>query len=81
MTAVQAGAESIMRNVAKRMLNAELSSAVITWHQGLLEHRSQQRGERIMKRVGARWMNRELSDNFREWREKQTEEKMEKNNM
>ena len=67
----QAGAESIMRNVAKRMQNGEIAAAVIIWRENqVLEERerlARERGERIMKRVGGRWANRDLSDKFREW--------------
>ena len=66
---VQHGAESIMRNVAKRMVHGELAQGVLAWRYNLADAHALARGERIMKRVGARWLNRALSDMYCAWRE------------
>ena len=70
---VQAGAESIMRNVAKRMMNAEAVEALISWKMKIVEEKSRERGEAIMRRVGLRMANRELSDAYLGWHEKVVE--------
>ena len=73
---LQRGAEGIMRNVAKRMLNGELCERLLSWRNKFAEAKNQARGERIMKRVAGRWMNRTLSDAVTEWHEKQQEEQI-----
>ena len=75
----QAGAEQIMKNVAKRMMNGGLASVIISWrtncHAEKTEAVAQERAERIMKRVGGRWKSREMSDAVQDWHGKQLEEK------
>merc|ERR1719247_1693647 len=48
------GAESIMKNVAKRMLMGEVAQGVIAWHQNWLEYKqemeNQARAQRMMQR-------------------------------
>merc|ERR1711871_633007 len=68
----QSGAEQIMKNVAKRMLNRDLARMLIAWS---CNWRDDARARWIMKGVGGRWMNREASDAVRSWHEKYFEEK------
>ena len=67
----QQGAESIMRNVAKRILYGEAAQALISWQCKWIEARNRAKGERIMQRVGVRWKNsienREISEAFLGW--------------
>ena len=70
---VQAGAENVMRNVAKRMLMGDVARCVISWKMKVLEMLNQKRGEGIMKRVGLRMLNKDLSISFCNWRDNQLE--------
>ena len=72
---VQAAGEKIMRNVAQRLMNRELATAVITWQSNLNEVKAKERAHAICKRVGLRMLNRDLSDAVMEWRDQQVEEK------
>ena len=67
---MQGGAESIMRNVAKRMLMGEAAQAVICWRSKQLEAKAQARAERIMRRVGGRWRQQDAVEALERWHER-----------
>jgi len=69
-----ANAESIMRNIAKRMLNKEVAFALIIWSEKLRVHNAHQCALRITKRVMMRMRHRSLSDAVMGWHERQLEE-------
>jgi hypothetical protein len=71
----QSAGESIMRNVAQRLLNAEIIAGLTNWKDNLHEIKSRERGEAIMRRVGLRMKNREAADAVTIWREQQLEVK------
>ena len=57
-----------MRNVAQRLMNREVASAIVVWRAQYDEVKSRERGEAILKRVGLRMLNRGTSDAVMEWR-------------
>ena len=63
----QAGAENIMRNVAKRILYGEVAQGIVAWRYNVMVDKNQERGEAIMRRVGGRWRNQELAEGFFGW--------------
>lgn len=71
---VQAGAESIMRNVAKRMLLADAAQGILEWRTKVTLDFNCQRGQIILKRVGGRWRNEELWGAYRNWKMKWRED-------
>ena len=68
----QTGAEQIMKNVAKRMLNNGMAAVLIAWNVNWKNH---VRLNRIMKRVGGRWRNLDLSNAFTTFRDNYGEDK------
>ena len=64
-----------MRNVAKRMMNGELTGGLLAWRTNMVEAKNQLRGEGIMRRVALRMLNRALSDKMLTWREAQVADK------
>ena len=75
---VQAGAQSMLSKFAKRMLYADVTTALLAWNAALIEHKSQLRGEGIMRRVGARMRNMAAFGAIYIWREAQSADKAQK---
>ena len=62
-----AGAEKIMRNVAKRLLMGDTARLVISWKMKIVEIKNRERGEGIMRRVGMRMLNKDLASGYVRW--------------
>ena len=75
----QAGAESKMRAVAKRIMNLASARALQLWKcncsNEMEERERQARAEAVMKRAGKRMLNRGASDCVMEWAKQMREQK------